>query len=82
VDDITTALTTTWQLQGTELPKMAFHKETQLLIVVGDYAQHRPVSDVLNALTDNINADAQQRRLEAALPKPRTAPAPAPAPAK
>ena len=36
IEDVTTAIETTWKMLGTDpLPKMSFHKETKLLIVVG-----------------------------------------------
>lgn len=50
VDDITTAIRIGWEMRGeTEMPSLKFHKETQLLIVVGQPAQLEVINDVLKA---------------------------------
>ncbi len=51
VDDITTAIQTGWRLRGdTMLPALSFHKETKLLIAVGDYGGLDVIDQVLKAL--------------------------------
>jgi hypothetical protein len=51
VDDITTAIQTAWKMLGySTTPQLSFHKETKLLIAVGEWQQLSTISDVLNAL--------------------------------
>jgi hypothetical protein len=57
VDDITTAIHTGWEMQAdsashpeTSLPKLFFHKETKLLIAVGDVGNLQMIDQALNAL--------------------------------
>ena len=51
VDDITTAIETGWKLMGeTNPPTISFHKDTKLLIAVGDERKLETISDVLKAL--------------------------------
>ena len=51
VDDITTAIQTGWRLRGdATLPALSFHKETKLLIAVGDYVGLEVIDQVLKAL--------------------------------
>jgi hypothetical protein len=51
VADITTAIQTGWRMRGDAVtPTLNFHKETKLLIAVGDYAGMDVISDVLKAL--------------------------------
>lgn len=51
VDDITTAIQTGWRLRGdATTPALSFHKETKLLIAVGDYAGLDVIDQVLKAL--------------------------------
>jgi hypothetical protein len=51
VDDITTAIQTGWKMLGEEeTPKISFHKETKLLIAVGEPAKLEIIDDVLKAL--------------------------------
>jgi hypothetical protein len=51
VDDITTAIQTGWKMQGdSNPPTLSFHKETKLLIAVGDLNQLQTIDDVLKAL--------------------------------
>lgn len=55
VEDITTAIKTGWRMsQVKEEPEMNFHKETQLLIVVGEPAQLAIIDDVLKALASRL----------------------------
>ncbi|MHB8523086.1 MAG: hypothetical protein ACYDH9_20335 [Limisphaerales bacterium] len=67
VEDITTAIETGWKMLGiTSTPKLSFHKETKLLIAVGDPEDLKLIDDVLKQLA------AQQ-------PVAGSKPAPAPA---
>lgn len=52
VDDITTAIETAWKMEGApQRPQMSYHKETSLLIVVGDEPQLVVVRRALRALS-------------------------------
>lgn len=67
VDDITTAIETGWKMLGKNpLPKMSFHKDTKLLIVVGTTQELSLVDDVLRQLapTKNVAAANFADRLE------------------
>lgn len=50
LDDITTVLVTAWDLLGARRPKMTFHKETKLLIVVANEEQQAEVGHLLAQL--------------------------------
>lgn len=51
VDDITTAIQTGWRLQGNAAPpKLSFHKETKLLIAVGNPNELETIDSALKAL--------------------------------
>jgi hypothetical protein len=51
VDDITTAIQTGWKMLGySPTPELSFHKETKLLIAVGDPNQLETIDRVLSAL--------------------------------
>ncbi|HEY4416460.1 MAG TPA: hypothetical protein VGO57_12285 [Verrucomicrobiae bacterium] len=51
VDDITTAIQTGWKMMGeTSTPEINYHKETKLLIAVGEEKQLQVISDVLKEL--------------------------------
>jgi hypothetical protein len=51
VEDITTAIQTGWKMLGEkETPSISFHKETKLLIAVGEPAKLETIDAVLNAL--------------------------------
>jgi hypothetical protein len=51
VDDITTAIQTGWKMAGiSPTPVLSFHKETKLLIGVGDMYQLQTIDQVLGAL--------------------------------
>jgi hypothetical protein len=51
VDDITTAIQTGWKMQGdTSPPEISFHKETKLLIAVGEPDKLEVIDNVLKAL--------------------------------
>jgi len=63
VDDITTAIETGWRMLGDkETPAISFHKDTKLLIAVGDPSKLETIDAVLKALQP---------------PKPAPVPAPA-----
>ena len=52
VEDITTAIETGWKMLGVDpLPKLNFHRDTKLLIVVGRREQLALVDDALRELT-------------------------------
>jgi len=54
VDDITTAIQTGWKMQGSDTPlRLNFHKETGLLIAVGESAQLGLIDSVLRELGQN-----------------------------
>lgn len=51
VEDITTAIETGWKMLGeTNPPKISYHKDTRLLIAVGDESKLGLIQDVLNHL--------------------------------
>jgi hypothetical protein len=51
VDDITTAIETAWKMLGeSPTPKLSFHKDTKLLIAVGEQDKLETVESVLRAL--------------------------------
>lgn len=61
VDDITTAIQTAWRMQGlSEPPKISFHKETKLLIAVGDQMGVQTIDQVLGALRPMLKKPAEQ----------------------
>ena len=52
VEDITTAVQTGWKMLGdTETPNISFHKETKLLIAVGEAEKLETIDAVLKALS-------------------------------
>lgn len=52
VEDVTTAIETGWKMLGVNpLPKLSFHKDTKLLIVVGQRSHLTIVDEVLRELT-------------------------------
>jgi hypothetical protein len=74
IEDITTAIETTWKMLGSDpLPKMSFHKETKLLIVVGTDKDLSVVNGVLEQLPGAANQSIP-RRLGGTTPA-RTVPA-------
>jgi hypothetical protein len=51
VDDITTAVETAWKMLGiTKLPQISYHKDTKVLIAVGDADNIKAIDDVLKQL--------------------------------
>jgi len=72
VEDITTAIETGWKMLGvTPLPKLSFHKDTKLLIVVGQHGQLVVVDDVLRELTPAKEDRKDKPRPAAAPPSAR-----------
>jgi hypothetical protein len=56
IDDITTAIQTTWQMAGKPASaEMKFHEETKLLIVLGEPRQLESVTEVLGQLMNSIS---------------------------
>ena len=86
VDDITTAIQTGWKMLGDqETPTISFHKETKLLIAVGDPAKLETIDAVLKALSpaptpggafsDRINTIIQKSAAGGSSPPPPAKPA-------
>jgi hypothetical protein len=74
VDDITTAVETAWKMLGEKSPpEISFHKDTKLLIAVGDGEKLKTIDFVLQAL--------KPEPPKAEAPKSKT-PTPSPAPEK
>jgi hypothetical protein len=72
VDDITTAVETAWKMAGEKSPpEISFHKDTQLLIAVGEGEKLKTIDNVLQALKpETVKIDT---------PKPKSfTPSPAP----
>ena len=68
VDDITTAIQTGWKMLGDqETPTISFHKETKLLIAVGELSKLETIDAVLTALQ---KATPSLRRLLPVVPGP------------
>jgi hypothetical protein len=85
VDDITTAIQTGWKMLGDEEPpKISFHKETKLLIAVGDPAKLETIDAVLKALTSTSEEAPSERaeRLIRQMELKRAAEGSSPPPAK
>ena len=60
VDDITTAIQTAWRMAGSsDVPALSYHKETKLLIAVGDQSKVQVIDGVLHAL-DPLKDRAKQ----------------------
>ena len=74
VDDITTAIQTGWKMLGDkDTPAISFHKDTKLLIAVGEPAKLETIDAVLRALQSVAGAGEK--------PKPEATPKPAAKPA-
>ena len=72
VDDITTAIETGWKMLGeTSPPKISFHKDTNLLIAVGEPNKLETIDAVLKALGPETAPTAAGK---AAAPKPADSP--------
>jgi hypothetical protein len=64
VDDITTAVETAWKMLGeTSPPTISFHKDTKLLIAVGDPTKLETIDAVLKALEPPKSAPGPVMRL-------------------
>jgi hypothetical protein len=73
VDDITTAIETGWKMLGeTSPPKISFHKDTNLLIAVGEPNKLEIIDAVLKALAPQA-APAAPGKAAAPQPSPRSA---------
>jgi len=56
VDDITTAVETAWKMQGEKSPpEISFHKDTKLLIAVGEPQKLQTIDSVLQALQPELH---------------------------
>ena len=72
VDDITTAIETGWKMLGeTSPPKISFHKDTNLLIAVGEPNKLELIDAALKALAPEASSAAAGK---AAAPKPADSP--------
>ncbi len=68
VDDITTAIETGWKMLGASpTPEISFHKDTKLLIAVGEPSMLEVIDDVLKALSPrpSVPSGNFQERLRA-----------------
>jgi hypothetical protein len=75
VDDITTAIQTGWKMLGDkETPTISFHKETQLLIAVGEASKLETINAVLKALEAPKVKREPDIDPETGLPLPKVAP--------
>jgi hypothetical protein len=65
VDDITTAIETGWKMAGeTSPPEVSFHKDTKLLIAVGDVEKLQIIDSVLQALKPETPVNPVLRTLK------------------
>jgi hypothetical protein len=72
VDDITTAIQTGWKMMGEkETPEISFHKETKLLIAVGEPDKLAVIDNVLNALAQSKFKPAPLIEPTTGLPLPK-----------
>lgn len=72
VDDITTAIETAWKMVGeTSPPKISFHKDTNLLIAVGEPNKLETIDAALRALASQASSAAPGK---GAAPKPADSP--------
>jgi hypothetical protein len=90
VEDITTAIQTGWKMLGEkETPNISFHKETKLLIAVGEPEKLEIIDSVLNALrpagqpapgsfADRVKKLVDQATVPASVPPPARVVEPAP----
>src|SRR5687768_11808822 len=62
IEDITTAVKTTWEMSGTEgrrKPELRFHKDTEMLIALADGAQLGTVNEVLSQMRMGLETDSK-----------------------
>jgi hypothetical protein len=65
VEDITTAIETGWKMMGNGKPvKMSFHKDTKLLIAVGEPEKLKMIDSVLEQLKSENTTNTAQRILK------------------
>lgn len=70
VDDITTAIQTAWRMMGdSETPNISYHKDTKLLIAVGESSKLEIIDSALQALE---MASEQKKAVDAPKPLPPT----------
>lgn len=63
VDDITTAIETGWKMlweEGTSMPTIKYHKDTKLLIAVGEASKLETIDAALKALEPSGNASGSR----------------------
>jgi hypothetical protein len=61
VEDITTAIQAGWKMLGiTQFPEITYHKDTKVLIAVGEADAKRVIGDVLNQLEKSKNDDTER----------------------
>jgi len=78
IDDVTTAISGAWDLMdGAKDTQIKFHKDTQLLIVVGSAGHLAIVQEVLNELRNNVVT--KRARQNVATPPPPNSHQPEPA---
>ena len=82
VEDITTAIETGWKMLGeTSIPAVSFHKDTKLLIAVGESAKLEMIDMVLKELgqgqRDSFERKLQEIRQKAGMTTPTPPPPPA-----
>ena len=76
VDDITTAIQTGWKMLGDkDNPNISFHKDTKLLIAVGDPAKLETIDSVLKALQANPRLQSEKSSSDPGATSKATAPA-------
>lgn len=76
VDDITTAIQSGWKMLGEkETPAISFHKETKLLIAVGEPGKLETIDAVLKALEPPAPAMSGRRGPVSTAPLPASKPA-------
>jgi hypothetical protein len=64
VDDITTAVETAWKMLGEKSPpEISFHKDTKLLIAVGDPEKLKTIDSVLQALKPDTSPNTVLKAL-------------------
>lgn len=54
IDDVSTALTTVWEMSADSKPELKYHKDTQLLIIHADKAQLEVAQNVLAQLREAL----------------------------
>lgn len=71
VEDITTAVKTAWEMMGNEKnASMKYHKDTDLLIVVGTPGQLAILNDILKSLEEQMKQETPSRESKGSALKP------------